>query len=80
MGCGRPQGTTKRVDCRIRCRIVAHHAMSLAEIRAAVGTIVTQQTVTSLLQGQLRLCACSVYSPEYKSLQFVIRVVSSQSS
>ncbi|GBL97074.1 hypothetical protein AVEN_254116-1 [Araneus ventricosus] len=49
---GRPRGTTEREDRRVRRMAVAHRIASAAEIRAAVGTTVTQRTVTNrLLQG-----------------------------
>ncbi|GBM96932.1 hypothetical protein AVEN_5335-1 [Araneus ventricosus] len=52
-GSGRPRGTTEREDRRVRRMAVAHRAASAAEIRAAVGTTVTQRTVANrLLQGQ----------------------------
>ncbi|GBL76159.1 hypothetical protein AVEN_234441-1 [Araneus ventricosus] len=54
-GSGRPRGTTEREDLHIRSMAVVHHTASAAEIQAAVGTTVTQPTVTNrLLQGQLR--------------------------
>ncbi|GBM39789.1 hypothetical protein AVEN_25007-1 [Araneus ventricosus] len=54
-GSRRPCGTTEREDRRNRRMTVAHRTASVAEIRAAVGTTVTQRTVTNrLLQGQLR--------------------------
>lgn len=54
-GSGRPRGTTEREDRRIRRTAVAHRTASAAEIRAAVGTTVTQRTVRNrLLEGQLR--------------------------
>ncbi|GBO21441.1 hypothetical protein AVEN_162580-1 [Araneus ventricosus] len=54
-GFGRPPGTTERdVHC-VRRMAVAHRTASAAEIRAAVGTTVTQRTFRNrLLQGQLR--------------------------
>ncbi|GBN93100.1 hypothetical protein AVEN_65520-1 [Araneus ventricosus] len=54
-GSGRPCGTTEREDRRVRRMAVAYGTASVAEIRTAVGTTVTQGTVTNwLLQGQLR--------------------------
>ncbi|GBO14950.1 hypothetical protein AVEN_84204-2-1, partial [Araneus ventricosus] len=54
-GSGRPRGTTERKDRRVRHMALAHRTASAAEIRAAVGTTVTQRTVTNrLLQGHLR--------------------------
>ncbi|GBM00063.1 hypothetical protein AVEN_214130-1 [Araneus ventricosus] len=46
---GRPRGTTEREDRRVRRMAVAHATASAAEIRAAVGTTVTQRTVTNRL-------------------------------
>ncbi|GBL79541.1 Dopamine beta-hydroxylase [Araneus ventricosus] len=52
---GRPCGITEREDRHVRYMVVAHRTVSAAKIRAAVGTTVTQRTVTNqLLQGQLR--------------------------
>ncbi|GBN66271.1 hypothetical protein AVEN_232778-1 [Araneus ventricosus] len=51
-----PGGTTEREDRRVRLMAVEHRTASAAEIRAAVGTTVTQRTVTNrLFQGQLRV-------------------------
>ncbi|GFS79259.1 uncharacterized protein TNCV_4409271 [Trichonephila clavipes] len=53
-GSGRQRGTIEREDHRIRDVAVAHRNKSAAEIRAAVGTTETQQTVKNrLFQGQL---------------------------
>ncbi|GBM10965.1 hypothetical protein AVEN_171445-1 [Araneus ventricosus] len=50
-----PRGTTEREDRRVWRMAVAHRTASAVEIRAAVGSTVTQRTVTNrLLQGQLR--------------------------
>ncbi|GFU83252.1 transposable element Tc1 transposase [Trichonephila clavipes] len=49
-GSGRQRGTTEREYCRIRCTAVAHHTAYAAEIRAAVGTTVTQRTVKNRLK------------------------------
>ncbi|GBM11356.1 hypothetical protein AVEN_13584-1 [Araneus ventricosus] len=75
-GSGRPRGTTERKDRRVRRMAVAHRTASEAEIRAAVGTTVTQRTVTNwLLQGQLRArrsvsCLCREHSIDSKPLPF----------
>ncbi|GBO25194.1 Transposable element Tc1 transposase [Araneus ventricosus] len=65
----RPRGTTEREDCRVRRLAVAHRTASAAEIRAAVGTTVTERTVTNrLLQGQLRArrpVACIPLTPNH---------------
>ncbi|GBO39027.1 hypothetical protein AVEN_62219-1, partial [Araneus ventricosus] len=54
-GSGWTRGTTEREDRCVRRMAVAHRTAPAAEIRAAVGTTVTQRTVTNrLLQGQLR--------------------------
>ncbi|GBM55258.1 hypothetical protein AVEN_18079-1 [Araneus ventricosus] len=45
-GSGRPRGPTEREDRRVRRMALAHRTASAAEIRAAVGTTVTQRTVT----------------------------------
>ncbi|GBL83402.1 hypothetical protein AVEN_110705-1 [Araneus ventricosus] len=53
-GSRRPRGATEREDRRVWRMAVAHRTASAAKIRAAVGTTVTQRTVTNwLLQGQL---------------------------
>ena len=53
-GSGRPCATTEREDRRIRRMAVAHRTASAAEIRAAVGTTVTQRTVRNwLLEGPI---------------------------
>ncbi|GBM30418.1 hypothetical protein AVEN_202997-1, partial [Araneus ventricosus] len=66
---GRPRGTTERGDRRVRLIAVAHRTASAAEIRAAVGSTVTQRTVTNrLLQGQLRArrpVACIPLTPNH---------------
>ncbi|GFV83099.1 uncharacterized protein TNCV_2802251 [Trichonephila clavipes] len=50
-----PRCTTGREDHRIRLMAVTHRTPSVVEIRAAVGTPMTQRTVRNqLLQGQLR--------------------------
>ncbi|GBL72620.1 hypothetical protein AVEN_127880-1 [Araneus ventricosus] len=46
-GCGRTRATTDREDRRIRHMTVWHHTASAEEIRAVVGTRVTQRTVTN---------------------------------
>ncbi|GFT13068.1 uncharacterized protein TNCV_431711 [Trichonephila clavipes] len=52
---GLPRGTTEREDHRIQHTAVAQSTPSAAEIRAAVGTPMTQQTVKKwLLRGQLQ--------------------------
>ncbi|GBM00436.1 hypothetical protein AVEN_179241-1 [Araneus ventricosus] len=70
---GRPRGTTEREDRRVRRMAVAHRSASAAEIRAAVGTTVTQRTVTNrLLQGQLRArrpIACIPLTPNHCRLR-----------
>ncbi|GBM09176.1 hypothetical protein AVEN_226691-1 [Araneus ventricosus] len=49
---GRQRGTNERENRRVRSMAVAHRTASGAEIRDAVGTTVTQRTVTNqLLQG-----------------------------
>ncbi|GBN01898.1 hypothetical protein AVEN_137408-1 [Araneus ventricosus] len=67
-GSGRPRGTTERED-----RSLGHRTASAAEIRAAVGTTVTQRTVTyRLLQGQLRArhpVACILPTPNHCRLR-----------
>ncbi|GBM54075.1 hypothetical protein AVEN_247689-1 [Araneus ventricosus] len=69
---GRPRGATKRED-RVRRMVVVHRTVSAAEIRAAVGTSVTQRTVTNrLLQGQLRArrpVACIPLTPNHCRLR-----------
>ncbi|GFU89537.1 transposable element Tc1 transposase [Trichonephila clavipes] len=53
-GTRQPHSTTEKEDCCIRYTAVVHHTVSVAEIRAAVVTTVTQQTVRNqLLQGHL---------------------------
>ncbi|GBN75642.1 Transposable element Tc1 transposase [Araneus ventricosus] len=68
-----PRGTTEREDRRVRRMAVAHGTASGAEIRAAVGTTVTQRTVTNrLLQGQLRArrpVACIRLTPHHCRLR-----------
>ncbi|GBO39985.1 hypothetical protein AVEN_132926-1 [Araneus ventricosus] len=70
---GRPSGTTEREDRRVRHKAVAHRTPSAAEIRAAIGTTVTQRTVTNrLLQGQLRArrpVACILLTPNHSRLR-----------
>ncbi|GBN07516.1 hypothetical protein AVEN_252891-1 [Araneus ventricosus] len=60
-------GTTEREDRRVRLMAVAHRTASAVEIRAAVGTTVTQLTVTNrLFRGQLRVrrpVACIPLTP-----------------
>ncbi|GBM12740.1 hypothetical protein AVEN_228528-1 [Araneus ventricosus] len=72
-GSGRPRGTTGREDRRVRSIAVAHRTAPAAEIRAAVGTTVTQRTVTNrLLQGQLqtrRPVACIPLTPNHSRLR-----------
>lgn len=72
-GSGRPRGTTEREDRRVRRMAVANRTASAAEIRAAVGTTVTQRTVTNrLLQGQLRArrpVACIPLTPNHCRLR-----------
>ncbi|GBN74320.1 Transposable element Tc1 transposase [Araneus ventricosus] len=72
-GSGRPRGTTEREDRRARRMAVAHGTASAAEIRTAVGTTVTQRTVTNrLLQGQLRdrrPVACIPLTPNHCRLR-----------
>ncbi|GBM75265.1 hypothetical protein AVEN_214586-1 [Araneus ventricosus] len=46
-GSGRPRGTTEREDRRVRRMVAEHRTAPAAEIRAAVGTTVTQRTVTN---------------------------------
>ncbi|GBN57469.1 hypothetical protein AVEN_214902-1 [Araneus ventricosus] len=76
-GSGRPRGTTEREDRRIRRTAVSHRTASAAEIRAAVGTTVTQRTVRNrLLDVQLRARRPVACIP----LPFETPVVSSQSS
>ncbi|GFW05668.1 uncharacterized protein TNCV_5025311 [Trichonephila clavipes] len=41
-GSGYPRGTTKREDWRIQRKAAKHHTVSVAKIRVAVGTTVTQ--------------------------------------
>ncbi|GFX20374.1 uncharacterized protein TNCV_3487321 [Trichonephila clavipes] len=64
-----PPGTTMMDDHRIRHMSVVHHKESVAEIRAAVGTTVTQRTVRNrLLQGQIRArhpVACIPLTPSH---------------
>ncbi|GBM09106.1 hypothetical protein AVEN_5289-1 [Araneus ventricosus] len=68
-GSGRPRGTTEREDRRIRRTAVSHRTASAAEIRAAVGTTVTQRTVRNrLLDVQLRArrpVACIPLTPRH---------------
>ncbi|GBM88890.1 hypothetical protein AVEN_134150-1 [Araneus ventricosus] len=70
---GQPRGTTAREDRRVRRMTVAHRTASAAEIRAAVGTTVTQRTVTNLLlPGQLRArrpVACIPLTPNHCRLR-----------
>ncbi|GBO26904.1 hypothetical protein AVEN_173728-1, partial [Araneus ventricosus] len=72
-GSERTRGTTEREDRRVRRMAVAHRTASAAEIRAAVGTTVTQRTVTNrLLQGQLRArrpVACIPLTPNHCRLR-----------
>ncbi|GBM76784.1 hypothetical protein AVEN_48255-1 [Araneus ventricosus] len=66
-------GTTEGENHRVRRMAVAHPTASTAEIRAAVGTTVTQRTVTNrLLQGQLRdrrPVACIPLTPQHCRLR-----------
>ncbi|GBM29151.1 hypothetical protein AVEN_97429-1 [Araneus ventricosus] len=66
-GSGRLRGTTEKEDRRVRRMAVAHRTASATEIRAVVGTTVTQRTVTNrLIQGQLqarRPVACTPLTP-----------------
>ncbi|GBO15116.1 hypothetical protein AVEN_231147-1 [Araneus ventricosus] len=64
---GWPRGTTEREDRCVWSMAVAHRTASAAEIRAAVGTTVTQRTVTNwLLQGQARRpVACIPLTPNH---------------
>ncbi|GBM96407.1 hypothetical protein AVEN_24713-1 [Araneus ventricosus] len=70
---GWPRGNTKREDRRVRRMAVAHRTASTVEIRAAVGPLVTQRTVTNrLLQGQLRArcpVACILLTPNHGCLR-----------
>ncbi|GBM25073.1 hypothetical protein AVEN_96654-1 [Araneus ventricosus] len=72
-GSVRSSGTTEREYRRVRRMAVAHRIASAAEIRAAVGTTVTQRTVTNqLLQGELRArrpVACIPLTPNYCRLR-----------
>ncbi|GBN63076.1 hypothetical protein AVEN_179738-1 [Araneus ventricosus] len=72
-GFGRPRGTTEREDHRVRRMAVAHRTASAAEIRTAVGTTVTQRTVTNrLLEGQFRArrpVACIPLTPNHCRLR-----------
>ncbi|GFW59627.1 transposable element Tc1 transposase [Trichonephila clavipes] len=61
-GSGRPRGTTARKDNCIRRTAVAHRTASVAEIRVAVGTTVTQQTVRNWLLQALTLAPWNLYS------------------
>ncbi|GBN35375.1 hypothetical protein AVEN_242636-1 [Araneus ventricosus] len=65
------RGTSEREDRRVQG--MAHPTASAAEIRAAVGTTVTQRTVTNrLLQGQLRdrrPVACIPLTPNHCRLR-----------
>ncbi|GFV76913.1 transposable element Tcb2 transposase [Trichonephila clavipes] len=55
-GSGWPRGATEREDRRIQRTAGAHRTASGAEIRAAVGTTVTQRAVGNrLLHGQPRV-------------------------
>ncbi|GBO03812.1 hypothetical protein AVEN_232210-1 [Araneus ventricosus] len=73
LGSGQPRGTTERKDHRVRRMAVAHCTASAAEIRAAVGTTVTQLTVTNrLLKGHLRArrpVACIPLTPNHCRLR-----------
>jgi transposase len=72
-GSGRPRSTTEREDRRVRRMAVASRTASAAEIRAAVGTTVTQRTVNNrLLEGQLgarRPVACIPLTPNHCRLR-----------
>ena len=72
-GSGRPRGTTEREDRRIRRTAVTHRTASAANIRAAVGTTVTQRTVRNrLLEEQLRArrpVACIPLTPSHCRLR-----------
>ena len=69
LGSGRPRITTEREDHRIRRTAVTHRTVFAANIRAAVGTTMTQRTVrTRLLQGQLRArspVSCILLTPSH---------------
>ncbi|GBO07957.1 hypothetical protein AVEN_220591-1 [Araneus ventricosus] len=71
-GSGRPHGTTEREDRRVRRLALVHRTASVAKIRAAVGTTVTQRTVTNrLLQGEIRArhsIACIPLTPNHYRL------------
>ncbi|GBM54131.1 hypothetical protein AVEN_113297-1 [Araneus ventricosus] len=55
MRSGGPKATTDRRDSRVHRMTVPHRTASSAEIRASIGTRVTQRTVTNrLLEVQLR--------------------------
>ena len=66
-------GGPEREDRRIRRMAVAHRTASATEIRAAVGTRVTQRTVRNrLLEGQLRArcpVACIPLTPSHCRLR-----------
>ncbi|GBN07781.1 Transposable element Tc1 transposase [Araneus ventricosus] len=72
-GSGRPRGIAEREDRRVRRMAVVHRTASAAEIRATVGTTVTQRTATNLLlQGQLRArrpVACIPLTPKHCRLR-----------
>ncbi|GFW18463.1 transposable element Tc1 transposase [Trichonephila clavipes] len=63
-GCGWSHGTTERKDRRIRRTAVAHCTASVSEIRAIVGTTITQRTVRNWLhqESSESQASCSVYS------------------
>ena len=71
-GSGRPRGTIERENRRIRSTAVTHRTASAANIRAAVGTTVTQRTARNrLLEGQLRAglpVACIPLTPSHSRL------------
>ncbi|GFT62499.1 HTH_Tnp_Tc3_2 domain-containing protein [Trichonephila clavipes] len=70
---GWSRGTTEREDLRIR----SHRTAFSAEIRAAVGTPLTQRTVRNqLLQGQFldrRPVACILLTPSLRGLRRQVR-------
>ncbi|GBN59442.1 Transposable element Tc1 transposase, partial [Araneus ventricosus] len=72
-GSGRPRGANERKDRHVQRMAVAHRIASAAEILAAVGTTMTQLTVTNrLLQGQLRArrpVACIPLTPNHCRLR-----------
>ena len=69
LGSGRPRGTTEKEDRRILHTTVMHRTASATNIRAAVGTTVTQRTARNqLLKWQLRVrspVACIPLTPSH---------------